>query len=90
MIGAMEIMMIAIIFGIIYGRDAIDRTWKKRPDEKLTESFAADVKEFYDKDPKQFVRIVVIGVFTIITFAGMAYWAFTHTDLPKILGLVDQ
>ena len=89
MIGAMEIMMIAIIFGIIYGRDAIDKTWKKRPDEKLTESFAADVKEFYDKAPKRFIKIVVIVVFTIVIFAGMTYWAFTHTDLPKILGLVD-
>ena len=89
MIGAMEIMMIAIIFGIIYGRDAIDRTWKKRPDEKLTESFAADVKEFYDKDPKRFAKVVGIVIFTIVAFAGMAYWAFTQTDLLKILGLVD-
>ena len=89
MIGAMEIMMIAIIFGIIYGRDAIDKTWKKRPDENLTESFAADVKEFYDKDPKRFVKVVGIVIFTIVAFVVMTYWAFTHTDLLKILGIDD-
>ena len=33
MIGAIEILIIAIIFGVIYGRDAIDRTWKKNPNE---------------------------------------------------------
>jgi hypothetical protein len=29
MIGAIEILIIAVIFGIIYGRDAIDKTFKR-------------------------------------------------------------
>ena len=43
MIGAIEILIIAIIFGVIYGRDAIDRTWKKNPNEGVVESFTEDV-----------------------------------------------
>ena len=39
MIGAIEILIIAIIFGVIYGRDAIDRTWNKNPNEGVVESF---------------------------------------------------
>jgi hypothetical protein len=52
MIGAIEILIIAVIFGVIYGRDAIDRTWKKNPNEGVVESFTDDVKEYYHEDPK--------------------------------------
>ena len=58
MIGAIEILIIAIIFGIIYGRDAIDKTFKKHADEGVVESFAVDVKEFYEKDPKRLILLV--------------------------------
>ncbi len=47
MIGAIEILIIAVIFGVIYGRDAIDRTWKKNPNEGVVESFCEDVKQYY-------------------------------------------
>ena len=58
MIGAIEILIIAIIFGIIYGRDAIDKTFKKHADEGVVESFAVDVRDFYKKDPKRMVLLV--------------------------------
>ncbi|NIQ03225.1 MAG: hypothetical protein GWM98_24895, partial [Nitrospinaceae bacterium] len=87
MIGAIEILIILIIFGIIYGKDAIDKTYKKRPDEGVVESFAVDVKEFYEENPKRMVYIVAGGVGGITFLGLLIYWAFTRTDLPKILGL---
>ena len=89
MIGAIEILMIAIIFGIIYGRDAIDRTFKKHPDEGVVESFADDVKEYYHEDPKRLFKLIVL-VISVLAFFGMViYYAVTRYDIAKILGL-DQ
>ncbi len=89
MIGAIEILMIAIIFGIIYGRDAIDRTFKKHPDEGVVESFADDVKEYYQEDPKRLFKLIVLMV-SVLSFFGMViYYALTRYDIAKILGL-DQ
>ncbi|MFQ5673574.1 MAG: hypothetical protein ACE5G9_10805 [Nitrospinales bacterium] len=86
MLGAVEILMIAVIFGIIYGRDAIDKTWRKHPDEGLGESLAGDLKEYYEKDPKRLIRIVV-GFVSIVVFLGLViYWVFTRTEIPKMLG----
>lgn len=87
MIGAIEILIIAIIFGIIYGRDAIDKTFKKHADENLAESFAVDVKDFYEKDPKRLILLVVGGV-AAFAFVGVGiYWALTRTDVLKMIGL---
>ncbi len=86
MIGAIEILMIAVIFGIIYGRDAFDKTYKKHPDEGVIESFAEDVKEYYHTDPKRLVKLVVFFVSVISFLVVLVYWAFTRTDLPKMLG----
>lgn len=87
MFGAIEILMIAIIFGIIYGRDAIDKTWHKRPDEGVMESFAEDVKVYYEKDPKRLVKIIV-GIFSLVIFVIMLiYWVLTRTEFLKMIGL---
>jgi len=88
MIGAIEILIIAIIFGIIYGRDAIDKTFRKHADEGVVESFAVDVKDFYKKDPKRLVMIVAGCLGGVIFLGLLLYWVMTHTDLPKMLGLV--
>ncbi len=87
MIGAIEILIILIIFGIIYGRQAIDKTFKKNPDEGLAESFAVDVKEFYEENPKRLIIMVSATVGGVIFVVLLVYWAFTRTDLPKMLGL---
>lgn len=87
MIGAIEILIIAVIFGVIYGRDAIDKTYKKHPDEGMMESLAEDVKEYYHTDPK---RLVKIGVFlaSIVGFLCLAaYWLITQTALLQMIGL---
>ena len=60
MIGAIEILIIAIIFGVIYGRDAIDRTWKKNPNEGVVESFSEDAKEYYKEDPKRLFKLIIL------------------------------
>ena len=87
MLGAIEILMIVIIFGIIYGRDAIDKTWHKRSDEGVMESFAEDVKQYYEKDPKRLVQIVV-GIVSITSFVILLiYWVLTRTDVLKMIGL---
>lgn len=89
MIGAIEILMIAIIFGIIYGRDAIDRTFKKHPDESVVESLADDLRGYYKEDPKRLFKLIALA-FSIITFLGLAiYYAVTHYNISKLLGL-DQ
>lgn len=89
MIGAIELLMIAIIFGIIYGRDAIDKTFKKRPDEGVVESFAEDVKEYYHDDPKRLVKLIIFVV-SIIAFLGVfTYWVVTRYNISRMLGL-DQ
>ena len=89
MIGAIEILLIAIIFGIIYGRDAIDRTWKKNPDEGVVESFTEDVKEYYHEDPKRLFKLIIFAL-SVLTFIGtLIYWVVTNYDLAKMIGLTQ-
>ena len=89
MIGAIEILIIAVIFGIIYGRDAIDRTFRKSANEGVVESMAGDLKEIYDADPKRMIKLsaIIIGAIAFL-LTGM-YWTITRTDFLKMIGL-DQ
>lgn len=87
MIGAIEILIIAVIFGIIYGRDAIDKSFKKHPDEGVMESFAEDVKEYYETDPKRLVKMVIFLVSVVSFFCILAYWVVTRTDFLQMIGL---
>ena len=89
MIGAIEIFIIAVIFGIIYGRDAIDKTFRKSANEGVVESMAGDLKDYYEEDPK---RMIKLGVFivSVILFLGLGiYWTLTRTEFLKMIGL-DQ
>ena len=89
MIGAIEILIIAVIFGIIYGRDAIDKTFRKSANEGVVESMAGDLKDYYEEDPK---RMIKLGVFivSVMLFLGLSiYWTLTRTDFLKMIGL-DQ
>ena len=89
MIGAIEILIIAIIFGVIYGRDAIDRTWKKNPDEGVVESFTEDVKEYYQEDPKRLFKLIIL-ILSVLAFIGtLIYWVVTNYDIAKIIGLTQ-
>ena len=89
MIGAIEILIIAIIFGVIYGRDAIDRTWKKNPDEGVVESFTEDVKGYYQEDPKRLFKLIILAL-SILTFIGiLIYWVVANYDLAKMIGLTQ-
>ncbi len=89
MIGAIEILIIALIFGIIYGRDAIDRTFRKSANEGVVESLTGDIKEYYNADPKRMIKLsaLVIGAFVFLVTS--AYWVITRTDFLKMIGL-DQ
>ena len=87
MIGAIEILIIAIIFGVIYGRDAIDRTWKKNPNEGVVESFTDDVKEYYHEDPKRLFKLIVFALSIIAFIATLVYWVITNYDITKMIGL---
>lgn len=87
MIGAIEILIIAVIFGIIYGRDAIDKTYKKHPDEGMMESLADDVKEYYQTDPKRLVKMVVFAVSVVAFLCIAAYWLIARTDFLNMIGL---
>ncbi len=89
MIGAIEILIIAVIFGIIYGRDAIDKTYKKHPDEGLMESLADDVKEYYETDPKRLVKMVIFAVSIVAFLCTSVYWLITRTKFLQMIGL-DQ
>ena len=89
MIGAIEILIIAVIFGVIYGRDAIDRTWKKNPNEGVVESFTDDVKEYYHEDPKRLFKLIVFALSIIAFFATLVYWAVTNCDIAKMIGLTQ-
>lgn len=80
-------MMIAIIFAIIYGRDAIDKTFRKHADETIGESFVADFQEYYKKDPKRTVRITVIVISSATLLIGCLYWVFAKTNLLKLIGI---
>lgn len=89
MIGAIEILIIAVIFGIIYGRDAIDKTFRKSAKEGVVESIAGDLKEYYEDDPKRMIKLtaMIFGAFTFVVTG--AYWAITRTNFLKMIGL-DQ
>jgi hypothetical protein len=86
MIGAIEILILAVIVGIIMGRDAIDKTFRKHADEGLVESMAGDAKEFYQDNPKRLIIIIAISVGAIAFLVTLGYWAITRTDLLKMLG----
>lgn len=87
MIGAIEILIILVIIGIIYSKDVVDKTWRKRPDEGVVESFAVDVKDYYKANPKRLVFAIIGTVVTIIFLILFVYWLFTRTEFPKMLGL---
>lgn len=89
MIGAVEILILAVIIGIIVGRDAIDKTFRKHADEGVVESLAWDAKAFYKDNPKRLLKIVLGGIGAITFLITLAYWAWTRTDLPKMLGWGD-
>ena len=89
MIGAIEILIIAVIFGIIYGRDAIDKTFRKSADEGVVESMTGDLKEYYEDDPKRVVKLAIFVVSAILFLTLGAYWAITRTDFLRMIGL-DQ
>ena len=87
MIGAIEILIIAVIFGIIYGRDAIDKTFRKSANEGVVESMAGDLKEYYEADPKRVIKLgVLIFGASAFVITGV-YWAITRTDFLKMIGL---
>jgi len=87
MIGAIEILIILVIIGIIYSKDVVDKTWRKRPDEGVVESFAVDVKDYYKENPKRLVFAIIGTVVAIIFLILFVYWLFTRTEFPKMLGL---
>ena len=75
------------IFGIIYGRDAIDKTFRKSANEGVVESMAGDLKEYYEEDPKRMVKLAVFIVSAILFLVTAAYWVVTRTDFLKMIGL---
>jgi hypothetical protein len=87
MIGAIEILIIAMIFGIIYGRDAIDKTFRKSADEGVVESMAGDLKEYYEADPKRMIKLSAIIVGALMFLITGVYWAITRTEFLKMIGL---
>jgi hypothetical protein len=87
MIGAIEILIIAMIFGIIYGRDAIDKTFRKSADEGVVESMAGDLKEYYEADPKRMIKLSAMIVGVLLFLITGIYWAITRTDFLKMIGL---
>ena len=89
MIGAIEILIIAVIFGIIYGRDAIDKTFRKSANEGVVESMAGDLKEYYDADPKRMIKLSALLIGAIAFLGTGIYWVITRTNFLKMIGL-DQ
>ncbi len=89
MIGAIEILIIALIFGIIYGRDAIDKTFRKSANEGVVESLAGDLKEYYDADPKRMIKLSALIIGAVVFVVTGAYWAITRTNFLKMISL-DQ
>ena len=89
MIGAIEILIIAVIFGVIYGRDAIDRTWKKNPNEGVVESFTEDVKQYYYEDKKRLFKLIALGLSIITFLVTLTYWILTNYDIAKMIGLTQ-
>ncbi len=87
MLGTIEVLIILLILGIIFGRDAIDRTFKKNPDEGTLESMSEDVKDYYKENPKRLMYIaggVLLGFIFISVFF---YWVITRTKFLRMLGL---
>ena len=89
MIGAIEILIIAIIFGVIYGRDAIDCTWKKNPNEGVVESFTEDVKEYYYEDKKRLFKLIAFALSVVVFIVTLIYWVITNYDIAKMIGLTQ-
>ena len=89
MIGAIEILIIAVIFGVIYGRDAVDRTWKKNPNEGVVESFTEDVKQYYYEDKKRLFKLIALGLSIITFLVTLTYWVLTNYDIAKMIGLTQ-
>jgi hypothetical protein len=89
MIGAIEILIIAVIFGVIYGRDAIDRTWKKNPNEGVVESFTEDVKQYYYEDKKRLFKLIALGLSIATFLVTLIYWILTNYDIAKMIGLTQ-
>ncbi len=87
MIGAMELLMILIIIGIIYSKNAVDRTFRKHADESVGESFVSDYQEFYRKDPKRTIKLTVIAILTILFLLASAYWIFFKSNSLRLLGI---
>ena len=87
MIGAIEILIIAMIFGIIYGRDAIDKTFRKSADEGVVESMAGDLKEYYEADPKRMIKLSAMIIGALVFLITGVYWAITRTEFLKMIGL---
>ncbi|MBI5428497.1 MAG: hypothetical protein HZA02_09510 [Nitrospinae bacterium] len=87
MFGAMEILMILIIFGIIYGRDAIDRTFRKNPDEGTVESLAYDIRDYYKDNPKR-VTLMIVGIVLAVALSTFGvYWVVAKTKFLRSMGL---
>ncbi|MCF8720047.1 hypothetical protein [Nitrospina gracilis] len=87
MIGAIEILIILVIIGIIYSKDVVDKTWRKRPDEGVVESFAVDVKDYYKENPKRLVFAIIGTVATLMFVITLFWWLWTRTDFKQMLGL---
>lgn len=87
MIGAIEILIILVIFGIIYGKDAIDKTYHKRPNEGVVESLAIDVKEFYKENPRRLLYILLGVLGGLSFFVTIFYYLITETDLGRMIGM---
>ncbi|MFQ5483213.1 MAG: hypothetical protein ACE5ER_10700 [Nitrospinaceae bacterium] len=87
MIGAIEILIIIIIFGIIYGKDAIDRTYRKHPDEGVVESMVVDFKDYYKENPRRLFYVLLGVLGGLSFFITVVYYFITRTDLRRMIGL---
>ena len=85
MIGAIEILIIVIIFGIIYGRYAIYKTFKKHAEEGVVESFSVDVMDFYKKYPIRLVLLFLVCLCGFFFVGLVIFWSFTRFSLPKLI-----
>ena len=88
MIGAIEILIIAVIFGIIYGRDAIDKTFRKSANEGVVESMAGDLKEYYEEDPKRMVKLAIFIVSAIVSLLYQPYFFYHWVLIGLLLALI--
>jgi hypothetical protein len=93
MIGAIEILIIAVIFGIIYGRDAIDKTFRKSANEGVVESMAGDLKEYYEEDPKRMIKLGVFIVSAILFFGDrclLGYYPHRFFENDRSRSIVES